>query len=122
MPLNQQISNVNETAEMIALAIGDIYEFSLLASLYTLVSDKNFAYDVMKALIKIIRDSIVFSDKIKSLSMSSKSVEYLAGRLPKRKLLKLIEVLYNAQKALDSNINLNLFVTWLCIKIRESLQ
>lgn len=119
---NSYFSKINETTEIIAFAIGDIYEFNLLSSLYTLTEDKNFALDVIKALLVIIRDSVVFSDVKNTLSISNKAVEYLSGRLSKRKLLKLIEVLYEAESKLNSNININLFVTWLCVKIRESMQ
>lgn len=118
---NDYFKNVNMTAESIALAIGEVYEFELLSAVYSLAEDKNFALDVLKALSLILRDSILFSTENTNISPSREVADFLSGRFGKKKLLSFLEIVSESEKMINSNINMNLFVTWFSAVLREKI-
>lgn len=105
-----------QLAEEIALAIVDVNEYNLLRATYKL-NKKEVALSVLMPLRKIFRDCLVYSvgGELENVEVPKK----LIRKLTREKILRLLNILDSARTSLDSNVNMNLFCTWLCTEFRR---
>ena len=96
-------------------------EWDLMISLSKLVKDKLLLRSILNLLIdiysKAIRNSI---NQDKQSWIFAESVELLSFRLTRLSLVKSLEILDKTNFMLEQNVNMNLLISFLGLKLRES--
>lgn len=114
VPLGEEFSaEAMSIAEEIVGAIPDINEYALLKATYKL-NKRDTAIQVLPVLKLLIRDSLVLLSGGTAISKSE-----TPKKLTREKILKILNIIENAQQKVNSNINMNLLSTWLCTEIRR---
>ncbi len=118
VPLGEEFSaEAMSMAEEIAGAIPDINEYALLKATYKL-NKRDTAIQVLPVLKLLIRDSLVLLSGGTAIS-KSETPKKLLKKLTREKILKILNIIENAQQKVNSNVNMNLLSTWLCTEIRR---
>lgn len=102
-------------AEDIFIAITQSVEYPLLTLTGKLSTDRNFAVNVLDCMGEIAADCMKASVGVK---VSSKAVVDTAERYSRKRIVEIAENIQNARKVLNTNVNLNLFCTWLSSVLR----
>ncbi len=109
---------VEEAAAAIAKAIPKNIELPLLIAMGKLTDGKEFARNVLGRLAEIL--SMALEDKYFRDDNIPEYISELSRTLKKRSIVKLIDVISEAQEMITHNCNMNLLATWLCANIRQS--
>ncbi len=107
-----------EIAVEIASAIPKNIELPLLIATGKLVPDKAVAQKVLEKLSEFL--SMALEEKYFPNAASPSYITEMSRTLRKRSLVKLLDVIAEAQEMLSRNCNMNLLATWLCANIRQS--
>ena len=103
-----------EKAQQIAKAITAKKGYELLCS--TSFSDRSFAKEVLDKLFVIVSNAV----KSRVANMNCNATErFLADSLNTQNLINITDIITTAQARLKSNINMNLFSSWLCAELRR---
>ena len=105
-------------AEEMALAVPSGREYELVSKTGKLVKDKELFGKVLKELILIFRDACALSAGSSIQTAGSKSAEYLAQRLTRKKIMAMLETVRQAQAMMERNVNQNLLAAWLCARLK----
>ncbi len=115
----QMIENGGEEAQKLAeeifSAITQSTEYPLLALTGRLTADRNFAVNVLDCMAEIAADCVKASVGVK---VSSQAAVNMAERYSRKRIAETAEHIWNARKILNTNVNLNLFCTWLSAVLR----
>ncbi len=116
----QMLENGGQEAQILAEEIfGSILlssEYPLLRSLQRLTSDRNFAANVLDFMTDIAAECVRAAV---GAEVSSKTAAAVAERYSKKRIFSISENILYARKVLNTNVNLNLFCTWLCSVLRS---
>lgn len=102
-------------AEEILQAVTLSAEYPLLQLTSRLSANRNFAVSVLDCMTEIAADCIKASVGIR---VSSQTAADIAERYSKKRITAISENIQYARKILNTNVNLNLFCTWLCSVLR----
>ncbi len=102
-------------AEEIFQAITLSSEYPLLTLTGQLASDRAFAVSVLDCMTEIAADCVKASFGV---SVPSPVASSVAERYSKKRIAGISENILYARKILNTNVNLNLFCTWLCSVLR----
>ena len=91
-------------------------EYPLLKSIQQLTSDRTFAASVLDFMTEIAAECVKASV---GADVSSKTAAAVAERYSKNRIFAVSENIIYARKVLNTNVNLNLFCTWLCSVLRS---
>lgn len=103
-------------AEDIFNSVTQSTEYSLLTLTGRLSSDRNFAVNVLDCMGEIAADCMKASVGVK---VSSQAALETAERYSKKRISEISENIQYARKVLNTNVNLNLFCTWLSSVLRK---
>ncbi|MBQ1991289.1 MAG: hypothetical protein II233_00740 [Clostridia bacterium] len=111
---DENAQKATEKAQQIARAITATKGYELLCA--TLLTDRAFAKNVLDKLLLIVNNAI----KAKVANINCNDVEQLlADSLSTQNLIKISDIITTAQSRINSNINMNLFSSWLCAELRR---
>ena len=102
-------------AEDIFLAATQSTEYALLTLTGRLAADRNFAVNVLDCMTEIAADCMKAAAGVK---VSSHVANDTAERYSKKRIAETAENIRYARKILNTNVNLNLFCTWLSSVLR----
>ena len=102
-------------AEEIFNAITQSVEYPLLSLTGRLTESRNFAASVLDCMGEIAADCVKASVGVK---VSSETALQTAERYSKKRIAEIAENVRYARKVLNTNVNLNLFCTWLSSVLR----
>ncbi len=102
-------------AEDIFLAATQSTEYALLTLTGRLAADRNFAVNVLDCMTEIAADCMKAAVGVK---VSSHAANDTAERYSKKRIAETAENIRYARKILNTNVNLNLFCTWLSSVLR----
>lgn len=112
---DEETKKAIEKAQEIAAAIPKSKGYELLKATGAL-TDRGFAKQVMDQLLVIvnlaIKSRLVNSD-------CTTDAEILRDNIDIQNLIKITDIIDTAKKRLNSNINMNLFMSWLCAELRR---
>lgn len=108
----------DEIASEIAAAIPKNTELPLLIATGKLVNDKVLMLKVLERLSVIL--STALEEKYIPSDNKPQYINDMVRTLRKRSIVRLLDVISQAQTMLSQNCNMNLLVTWLCANIRQS--
>lgn len=111
------LAKAEALASEIAKAALEETDLPLLACMMPLLKDKELARAVFSRLILLLRDALL--SRSKTGGETHQEQQYLAGRLTRSQLLRLMQAAQEAAKAMDRYANQNLLVTVLCAKFRQ---
>ncbi|MEE0264722.1 MAG: hypothetical protein UD936_03760 [Acutalibacteraceae bacterium] len=103
-----------EKAQQIARAITAKKGYELLCA--TSFSDRSFAKDVLDRLFVMVSNAV--KSRVANTSCST-TEQFLADSLNTQNLINITDIITTAQSRLRSNINMNLFSSWLCAELRR---
>ena len=106
-------------AEDFAMSFSDINEYSLLKEAGKL-NKKETALSVLPILKSLMRDCLVLSVGGTGIT-NSEVPEKILKKLTREKILKILNIIDDAQQKINSNVNMTLLSTWLCTEIRRTL-
>ncbi len=101
-------------AEQMLTAIMQSAEYPLL-TLAGQLNSRNLAVSVLDCLTELAAESVRASV---GLAVSSAAAAAMAERYSLKRIMKLAETIQDARNLLNTNVNLNLFGTWLCAVLR----
>ena len=102
-------------AEEIFLAATQSTEYALLVLTGRLAADRNFAVNVLDCMAEIASDCMKAAVGVK---VSSRAANDTAERYSKKRIAETAENIWYARRVLNTNVNLNLFCTWLSSVLR----
>ncbi len=103
-------------AEEIFASIMLSSEYPLLQSLQQLAGDRNFAASVLDFMSELAAECVRASI---GADVYSKTAAAIAERYSKKRIFCISENILYARKVLNTNVNLNLFCTWLCSVLKS---
>ena len=106
-----------ESAEKIAAGIISLRGYELMLSLKA-VEDKKRQLDIIEALERILRDSLMLSMGARA-SRDSDAIRALSRKLTIKKLIEMIGLCAEAREKIGANVNSKLLATWLCGEFRR---
>ena len=112
---DENINKSCETAGEIAVSLCKTKGYELLKATGKL-TDRAFAKETIDQLIIIVNEAIV--TKLTETHCSA-AAEVLRNNIATVDLIKIIDILNLAKARLNSNINMNLFMSWLCAELRR---
>ena len=81
------------------------------------LSDKNIAYKTMDYIQEVVDKTLVSS--YKTNDFDDVLFKNLSSSINKKNLISIIELVDTAKDMLNSNVNMNLFTTWICSSLRN---
>lgn len=112
---DENLSKSCEAAGEIAVSLCKTTSYELLRATGRL-TDRAFAKETIDRLIIIVNEAIVA--KLTEARCSAEA-EVLRNNIATVNLIKIIDTLNLAKARLNSNINMNLFMSWLCVELRR---
>ena len=112
---DEDTKKVLDKAEEIATAIPKNKGYELLKAIGSL-TDRGFAKQVMEQLLPIV--NLAIKSRILNTDCTA-SAEILRDNIDTQNLIKIVDIIDTAQKRLNSNINMNLFMSWFCAELRR---
>lgn len=116
--VNELDRRAEELALEIAQAVVQNLEYPLLIATNKLSKDKQLAAKTLEKLNGYI--ILALEEKFIPTGRQPKHIMDLSRSLRKKSLVRLIDVMAQAQKMLTQNCNMNLLAVWLCANIRQS--
>ena len=114
---NSKIDEISlEIATCILNALCENTEYNLLLATNKL-SDKNIAYKTMDYIQEVVDKTLVSS--YKTNDFDDVLFKNLSSSINKKNLISIIELVDTAKDMLNSNVNMNLFTTWICSSLRN---
>lgn len=107
-------------AEEIAMAVVSSKELDLLRATAPLIKDKVLIKSVLQALLEIFRRACVSKECEEHVSESELAIQKLSQRLTSMRLLSLINVIIKSNEMLERNVNTNILIADLCVKMRNA--
>ncbi len=97
-------------------------ELDLLTALGKLSGIKKDIPAVLDFLTLTVRNAclVQYGIDVPADDADMKAIQSLALQKKRSSLIKLIDKLYNAKEIFAQNVNLNLFITWLCAELRQA--
>ena len=106
-------------SQEIAMAVISSKEIDLLRATATLTKDKVFIKSVLQELSDIFRQACLAKECERYNSLNDDTVRILSQRLTSAKLMSLIGVVRVSEEMLERNVNTNVLIADLCIKMRS---
>ena len=121
--IGQAIQVLNGRSEETRLLAEDIFkaihlstEYTLLINTSKITQSRSFAVDVLDDLSNIAAECVRASVGVKEVSVLASET---ARKVSRKKLIRLQQRISAARDVLNTNVNLNLYSTWLCAALRN---